>query len=60
MSNEPLSKKPICYKSNRTADDWISKKNHEKYLQYKDYLAKKKHTTRMNLSFDQSVSMKLI
>ena len=59
MSNEPLSKKRICSKSIEEQMREFRKKNHEKYLQYKGYSAKK-HTTKMNPSFHQSVSVKLI
>ena len=43
MSNEPLSKKPICSKLIEEQMIEFRKKNHEKYLQYKGYSAKKTH-----------------
>ena len=40
MSNEPLPKKPICFKSIEEQMTEFRNKNHEKYLQYKGNSAK--------------------
>ena len=59
MSNEPLSEKPICVKSIEEQMIEFRKKNMKNICSIK-VIQQKKHTTKMNPSFHQSVSVKLI
>ena len=58
MSNEPLPKKPICFKS--IEEQMIEFRNKIMKNISNIKVIQRKHTTKMNPSNHQSVSMKLI
>ena len=56
LDNESMSNEPKSIEEQMIE---FRKKNHEKYLQYINVI-QRKHTTKMNPSFHQSLSVKLI